>query len=113
MLRAASRRTQGGQSSFDDEGRWPENLWSLPCVPVLVFSRDLGETPKLWALLSTCPPQTNPALGPLLGSAEGILEEMQDGEGEIWGWGKGVWAHAVSFKEDSSHQLNAHFKFTV
>lgn len=33
---------------------------------------------------------------------------MQDGEGEIRRQDKDVWAHAMSFKEDSSHQLNTH-----
>lgn len=51
-------------------------------------------------------PQTNLALGPLLGSAEEISDEVQEGEGETWGQGKDLWAHAISFKKDSNYQLN-------
>lgn len=69
----------------------------------------LRKDPKALGLLSTClppTPLTNLALGALLGSAEEISDKVQDGEGETWGRGKGLWAHAMSFKKDSNYQLN-------
>ena len=44
---------------------------------------------------------------PCWGSAEGILEEKRDGEGETWGQENNIWAHAMSCK-DRGHQLNTY-----
>lgn len=89
----------------------PEDLQELPFIPptglqpVPVLSRDFGKIPKLSAFCQRVPPD-KPGLGSPVGVSRGDSDEVQDGEGETWGQGKDLWAHAMSFKKDSDYQLN-------